>query len=183
MFVPYDLIMSEMDSTRICPQCAETIKVAAKVCPYCGKAKIRWYLLDAKEWLALFFIIVLIGLFCLAVKLLSAGRNFVASRDKITVLSSAVAMLAESWSTNLVVTGLMTNASDYAWADVDFDVRFLDASGKLVEAGSGADSFTVLPHSDHGFCLHLYPLKRMPDYATFLVVARSARDPDDWLGD
>ena len=175
--------MSEMDSTRICPQCAETIKVAAKVCPYCGKAKIRWYLLDAKEWQALFSIIFLIGLFFLAVKLLSAGRSFVASRDKVTVLSSAVAMQADSWSTNLVITGLMTNASDYAWADVGFDVRFLDASGKLVEAVSGTDSFTVLQHSDHGFCLHLYPLTRMPEYATCMVLARSARDPDVWIGD
>ena len=103
------------------------------------------------------------------------------SRDKILVLSSHLAVEALHDYTNVVVSGVLTNSSDYPWNVGSFEVRYLDSSGKIVDADSGSDSFMVLSHSDHSFHLNLYSRKSIPEHASHRVLVRSATDPDMWF--
>ena len=173
--------MAENEQTKVCPLCAETIKAAAKVCPHCHKIQKRWLFITQYDLLGIVTLLLVVGTVWILVKLFAEGRSFSSSRDKITVLSSQLAVDANSDDTNVVVSGILTNASNYAWNTKEFEVRFYDSSGKIVDTGSGEDGFTVLPHSDHSFQITLYSRKSIPEHSSRKVILRSAGDPDAWF--
>lgn len=172
--------MSEKAETKVCPMCAETIKAAAKVCPHCRKIQMRWLFITRYDWLVLAAVALFIGTLFLFIKLVSGGRSFSSSRDKITVLDSQLAVDAGIGYTNVVVSGVLTNSSDYAWQLGEFEVRFLDGSGKIVDVRKGFDRFTVLPRSDHSFHLTLFS-GSIPEHASRKIMIRSAKDPNAWF--
>lgn len=173
--------MAETEQTKICPLCAETIKEAAKICPHCRKSQRRWLYCSENDLLAIATILIFIGAVILTFKVFTGSRNFSSSRDKIEVLNSQLAVDVSSESTNVVVSGILTNRSDYAWQMIEFEVRYLNDSGKLVDVDSGSEGFTVLPHSDHSFHLTLYSRKSIPEHASHKVIIRSASDPGTWF--
>lgn len=173
--------MTETEPTKICPLCAETIKAKAKVCPHCHKAQRRWFIGSRYDAVAFASAFIFIGTVCVIGNLFFEGRKFSSGRDQITVLNSRVGIECSSEQTNVVVSGLLTNRSDYAWLVRDFEVRFLDASGKIVDVAPSMDGFTVMPHNDHSFSLTLYSRKSIPEHASRKITIRSASDPDVWF--
>jgi len=172
--------MAENEQTKVCPLCAETIKAAAKVCPHCRKIQKRWFFITRYDLLALATVAIFIGAICLLNKMFFEGRSFSSSRNKIKVLNSQLSAQRMSDSTNVVVTGILTNSSDYSWRIGQFELRFLDASGKVIDADkqSDSDGFTVLPHSDHSFRLVLYSLSSIPEHASYKLSICLAYDPN-----
>ena len=177
--------MAENDQTKICPLCAETIKAAAKVCPYCRKNLRRGIYVDVFDAAALGTVAFFIGVIVLIYNIFAQGRGFSPVRHEIEVLSSQVAMGASSEHTNVFVSGILTNRSDYAWQNLKFEVRYFDQSGKMFDADSCDDhqEFTVLSHSDHSFSLNLWSRDSIPKYATYRVMVTSASDPRNWFPD
>lgn len=174
-------MMAEAEQTKVCPLCAETIKAAAKVCPHCRKSQKRWLFASRFDWLALATPLVFFGTIYLLGNLFIDGRSFTPSRDKFEVLSSQAAVNVASDYTNVVVSGVLTNGSDYAWRTGEFEIRFLDASGKLVDVGVSSDGFVVLAHNDHSFSLTLYSMKLIPEHASRRIKILSANDPSAWF--
>lgn len=173
--------MTEIEPTKVCPLCAETIKAKAKVCPHCRKIQKRWFIGSKYDAVAFASAFVFIGTVYVIGNLFFEGRKFSSSRDQIAVLNSRVGIEYSSEQTNVVVSGLLTNRSDYAWRTGEFEVRFLDASGKIVDVAPSMDSFTVMPHNDHSFSLTLYSRKSIPEHASRKITIRSASVPDAWF--
>lgn len=170
--------MAENEQTKICPLCAETIKAAAKVCPHCRKIQKRWLFITRYDLLAVGTLVIFIGTVFLLVQMFSSGRSFSSSRDKIAVVGSQLALDVSSDGTNVIISGVLTNGSNYSWQMGGFEVRFFDGFGKLIDADKGVDNFDFLPHSDHAFKINLYGRKSIPEHASYKVLIRSARDPD-----
>jgi hypothetical protein len=174
--------MTETEQTKVCPLCAETIKAAAKVCPFCRKIQKRGFFISRWDILAIATMLLFLGIIILLFNLFSSGRNFSSSKDKLLVLNSQLGIESSLDTTNVVVSGVLTNASDYAWNVGEFEIRFFDESGKIIDMDSGSGGFTVLSHSDHSFNLALFSRKSIPKHASFNVLVRSANDPSDWFG-
>lgn len=172
--------MAEIETTKVCPLCAETIKAAAKVCPHCRKIQTRWFFINEYDLTAVLSVIFFVGAVFVAFKAFGEGRSFASSRDKVTVLSSQLSIDANHDYTNVVVSGIMTNASDYAWNLGRVEVQFLDAAGKVIDADASSIGSTVLSHSDHSFRLTLYSRNTIPNHASYKVLVRSASDPGFW---
>jgi uncharacterized protein (DUF983 family) len=176
--------MAENEQTKICPLCAEAIKAAAKVCPHCHKSQKRFFFISQYDLQAA-LVVVLFGVSAvLAFWFFGTGRQYSPELHKITVLSTQFSVEATSDHTNVVVSGVLTNASNYAWKLTGFQIRFLDADGKTVEmsnAGSEYMDLTVLPHSDRSFNLGLYFIKTIPAHSSSRMTVTEAKAPGFWF--
>jgi hypothetical protein len=171
--------MTENEQTKICPLCAETIKAAARVCPYCRKNQRRGLFLNRFDLIGAITALLMLATFLLLARMFTEGRSFSSNRDKIEVISSKVAFQIKPHYTNIVVSGILTNRSNYSWQIRAFEIRFFDGSGKIIDADEGwPDSrLTVLPDSDHSFRFRLDSRKSIPEHASYKVMVRSANDP------
>jgi hypothetical protein len=175
--------MAENEQTKVCPLCAETIKAAARVCPYCRKTQRRGFFINRFDLLAIVTGLLFSGTMVLIFNMFGSGRSFSPGRDKLEVLNSQLSVESSSVSTNVVMTGILTNRGDHAWKDLGFEVRYLDGSGKIVDVDSGGDYFTVASHGDHSFHVLLGSRRSIPEYAIYQVKVRSATDPGRWFTD
>ncbi len=176
--------MAENEQTKVCPLCAETIKAAAKVCPHCRKSQKRFFFLSQYDVQAILASALFILSLFFAFWFFGASRQYLPELHKITVLSTQFGIETTSEQTNVIVSGVLTNASGYTWELTGFQVRFLDAAGKTIEmsnAGSEYMDLTVLPYSDISFHLNLYSIKVIPAYTSSKMTVTEARDPGFWF--
>ena len=170
--------MPDNEQTKVCPLCAETIKAAAKVCPHCRKSQRRWVFMTRYDFTAIVFALLLPVTFYIFCKIFYNGRDFALDRDKIKVLDFHFAVDKNRYETNVVMSGVLTNESEYSWDIAHLEVRYLNNSGKVFDVDHSEDGgFTVMPHSDHSFQLTLYERKVVPQYSDCEVKVVSARDP------
>jgi hypothetical protein len=172
--------MAENEQTKICPLCAEAIKAAAKVCPYCRKSQNRRFFISKYDLIAFVSAALVIGMILMFLYLFVGPRNYSPNRDQIEVLNSQRIIEKAEYSTNLVVFGVLTNKSPYAWQIGGFEVRYYSKDGKIADLSLCGDEFTVLPHSDHSYRLMVYDQKTIPDYPSYKVFVSSAKDPKIW---
>jgi hypothetical protein len=171
--------MAEIEQTKVCPLCAETIKAAAKVCPHCRKSQRHWAFMTRYDFFAIAFPLILIVTFFVFNKAFYHRRDFALDRDKIQVTEFHFAFDKSRYETNVVMLGTLTNESDYSWDIGHFEIRYLNNMGKVLDIEDDAygNDFTVLPYSDHSFSLDLYERKSLPQYAVCEVKVVSADDP------
>jgi hypothetical protein len=74
------------------------------------------------------------------------------------------------------VTGILTNQSDIAWKDLEFECRFHDATGNMVDAGHGRSWSTVAAHDDSAFRAIIKPALPQTNYAAHRVTVSNARN-------
>jgi hypothetical protein len=171
--------MAENNQTKICRRCAETIKSAARVCPYCRTPQNRLIFISEHEACAIGAVMFFVGFAFLAFWIFGTGREYSPQRYKITVLSCQFGIEATRDHTNAIVSGVLTNESDYKWDVTRFEIRFLDSAGKIIDtdsAGSEYDALSVLPHSECPFHLGLY-MKALPAFSSSQITIKEAKDP------
>jgi hypothetical protein len=169
--------MPDNEQTKVCPLCAETIKAAAKVCPHCRRSQGRWFVLSRYDVLAIATPLLLVGAIYLFSRVFYQERDFALDRDKILVLDFHFAVAKDRHETNVVVSGVLTNESEHSWDIGDFEIRYLNREGKILNAANSSDGFIVLPHCDHSFSMTLYSLKSVPQFASCKIKVISAEDP------
>jgi hypothetical protein len=74
------------------------------------------------------------------------------------------------------VTGIVTNQSLTTWKDIEFEVRFYNSKGQLVDAGVGYGSLTIGPRNDSGFRVSLKSMVSSNDYGSFRISVANARN-------
>ncbi len=147
--------MDELSQTKTCPLCAETIKAAAKVCPFCQARQGRFALWRGQlaPLLSVVCLLALLGLVCFWAlpEVPASGRNFARHRDELRVLRTSLERdkkKPEFW-----LTGYVTNSGNYPWRVHELELRFLDAQGNLldVRCPTLSDSFVVPPGGEDAF--------------------------------
>jgi len=163
---------------KVCPLCAETIKAAAKVCPFCRASQTR-----VGQWVPLLPVgaSVLVMLAVLGMVGVWAfphweERNFDPYRAQLVVARTSLerdSAKAETW-----LSGYITNTGKYPWRVLELEVRVLDGEGKLVDVPRPHPfgSFVVQPHQDAAFRVSLNRLVFTNLDAVTQVRVRTASD-------
>jgi predicted nucleic acid-binding Zn ribbon protein len=167
---------------RTCPFCSEAIKAEAKVCPRC------------RQWLTLkSFRHPLVLMLCHALPMLAiwiAGTLVIYSRleqlqnpkpyysefpGSLQVIESRMNWAQTRDGLRVFVVGVLTNSSSVNWRDVEFDCRFFNSGGVMVDANAGRSFFAVCPHDATAFRVSVIPTAPTNDYASFTISVSQAR--------
>jgi len=171
-----------MDSQtlRECRTCYQQIDIRARRCPFCHQWQTRWTAIcfhPAIAVLPFFLFILLAGL--MQRSLFACGEPFDAFRDQVQIVASHVPFGRTDCGPTLVVLGTIKNATDIAWKDLQWELRFFDQEGKLIDtAQSNAFSFLSPARSDTPFKVSLkreFPAEAYASHALRLVAARDAK--------
>jgi len=152
--------MGDVSQTRICPLCAETIKAAAKVCPFCRAHQSRFGLWR-EQLIQLVLALLSVGLFVVVCFWVfpdgasSSGRQFARHREDLGVLRSSLER--EKKKPKFWLTGYVTNRGDYPWRVRELESRFLDTQGNLLDVRRStiSDPFVVPPRGEAAFHVEL----------------------------
>jgi RNA polymerase subunit RPABC4/transcription elongation factor Spt4 len=148
--------MSDVSQSKTCPLCAETIKAAAKVCPFCRAQQSRFAIWREQLVLVIsaFVMMAVLGLVCYWVfeeKFASKGRSFVRHRSELRVLRTSLER--EKKKPKFWLTGYVTNSGNYPWRVRELELRLVDAQGGLLDVHhpSVSDPFVVPPGMEGAF--------------------------------
>lgn len=76
----------------------------------------------------------------------------------------------------IYITGILTNQSQIAWRDIEFECRFLGTNGNLIDAYTGRSHFTVQASDDSAFRVTVTPVKDFQEYANLKLFISNARN-------
>lgn len=174
---------AEPTSHRTCRYCSETISTAAKVCPRC-RQWLTWRSFRNPTVNALGLTFPMLA--CCAGFLVYAVTQFQhvfnprpfysEVPEPLSVIQSWVNWVETTNGPRLYVTGLLTNRSGFAWRDLEFECRFFDGAGGMVDAGHGRAFMTIQPHDDAAFRVSLTPGRPQADYRSQRVTVSTARN-------
>jgi hypothetical protein len=175
--------MPGAEPTKVCRFCAETIKTAAKVCPFCRSRQWKYALWRQELLIGL----PAVFLFGMAIWVLVqfapeengvGGRSFAGHRNELVVLNTSLDRVGAKPSNWL--TGIVTNRGEYPWRVHELEVRFLDERGSLLDVShpNVEDLFVIQPHQEHGFRVELKWLVFTNNNITHQVFVQMATDGD-----
>lgn len=169
--------------TKTCPQCAETIPTAARVCPRC------------RQWLslrslrnpmvamlciglpsALAMVLLLTGVLSRFARMMGPPPYYADHLDALAILESRKNWVETSNGPRLYLTGILTNRSEIAWQGVEFECRLFDTHGAMIDAASARGMLTIDPHSDSAFRATVAPGRAAGDYASYQIRVSTARN-------
>jgi uncharacterized Zn-finger protein len=96
--------------------------------------------------------------------------------NSLRVMESRMNWVETSNGPRIYLTGILTNQSDIAWRDIEFECRFLDTNGLLVDAAHPHVFLTIQPHDDTAFRTVITPSRSTNDYASFRLLVTTARN-------
>jgi hypothetical protein len=76
----------------------------------------------------------------------------------------------------IVMTGVLTNESGIPWGDVEFECRFFDTGGRMIDVANLHGNFTVQPHDDTAFRVTCLPGRDTNAYASYRLEITSAKN-------
>jgi hypothetical protein len=177
------MMPTEDQKNKLCRYCAENIPAPAIICPRCRQWLSFWSFRNP----ALIFCVTLLpllGFFTVMVNFMEKFMNprpyYSEFQKSIRILQSKIQWAETSDGARIYVTGIVTNESVVSWRSVEFDTRFYDSKGQLIDAATGYGSFTILPGNDSGFRVIVRPILSSNDYGSFKISvsnAKNARGP------
>jgi hypothetical protein len=177
-------VMAENEPTKVCPLCAETIKAAAKVCPFCRSRQGRFTVFKGELAGAIVTITLIAVLIWMSSWLFpddsdstSAG-DFVRHRDELPVVRTVLECAEEHQ--RFWMSGYVTNKGDRPWRVTGLEVRFLNVQGSLLEVQHRVfdknNAFVVQPNNEHAFRIKLYSIPNSVTGVVQKVLVESATD-------
>jgi hypothetical protein len=168
---------------RTCPYCAETIKLAAKVCPRCR----QWLTLRSMRNPAVYLWAVGLPHLVISALLFMAFLTYLSRWlhpkpeytefvNSLRVVESRMNWAQAKDGPRIYIVGLLTNQSDFAWRRMECECRFFDAKGQLVDADHTFTLATVQPHEETAFRVVASPNRATNDYASCRVSVSAAQN-------
>src|SRR5688572_14854556 len=161
-----------------CVSCREPIQRGTLRCPHCRSLQSRfavWSFRIAPWPLAFLPIVFLV----LAIRRDFRTPDFAVARERLAVVQSTFhyAEAAEKCGASISVVGTIRNHGDIPVKDIFVQVRYLDASGALIDA-EGADQYGLVipPGSEVAFRVRSQPARARDAYATHRVTIVTAKD-------
>jgi hypothetical protein len=167
------------ENSKVCPYCAEPIKVAAKICPWCRQWLSTYSLRNPAVFAAVFYlcmVIFTIGFLAFFQRLLKPGVDFSPYRDSVSIVESRMNLSDNDKQPMVYVVVVVTNKSELSWKDVQTDVRFFDKAGILIDTGTDWGRGVIFPHGDLAFRIRTQPSHPLSEYESYKVYIRAARD-------
>jgi hypothetical protein len=164
---------------KTCRYCAEQVKAAAKVCPRC------------RQWLSIFSLrnpgvliatvalcglCLIIGFFIKTQELINPGVDFFPYRNQIPIVESHLEFGTNYNRPSVYVVAVITNQTDVAWSGVEFDARFFNKAGALIDVGRGGYYWTLYPKMNAAIKIDANTLHPLMDYDSYKLYIGSAHD-------
>ncbi len=166
--------------SRVCSYCAEPVKNAAKICPHCRQWLSVFSLRNpivVSTFLIFFILIFAVALICSIQRLFDPGIDFSPYRNDISIVESRMNFSNDEKDPMLYLVVLVTNKTDVAWRSIQFDARFFDKSGTLIDTCDyPVSSLVIPPHAESALRIKTHPTHPLLDYESFKISVRSARD-------
>src|SRR6266567_6846968 len=140
-------------TTKVCPMCAESIRVAAKLCPHCRHWQSRWaFLTGGYWWMPLIIMAFALAPLVLVEHFFDPDRDFAPFHDQIVVTDSQVHYSQTEKGAFIAVVGMIKNNSKFSWKEVELEVQYFDKDGKLIDTKSDREyNATILPQGERAF--------------------------------
>ena len=164
---------------RACPYCAEEVSANAKICPHCR----QWLSVHSLRNPTVFLAMVCsLGLVCIVSCLLffrqimNPGKDFSPYRESIYVVESRMNFQSDEKEPSVNVVVVLTNRSEFAWKDVQMDLRFYNAAGTMIDAMPYWNRGEIYPNGELAFRIKNHPSHALGEYDSYKIFVRSARD-------
>jgi hypothetical protein len=172
-----------IDHNKICPYCAESIRAAAKVCPHCRQPltfrsmrhPVTAFLVMLVPMLAC-VVFIATGVVYKLDKILNPGPHYGELLSSLSVTESHMNHVQATNEQHIYLYGLITNRSEVAWQRVEFDCRFFDKNGALIDAQTGLSPWVVQPHDEAAFRVGINPSRPVGDYDSYKISVVWARN-------
>jgi hypothetical protein len=168
---------------RTCPFCAEAISDAAKVCPRCRQWLTRRSLRHPVTAAFILGIPVSLSLLVMVTVLLNKFDRAINPRPYYTecpgslrVIDSRMNWAQASDGPLIYLVGVITNQSQVAWKEVEFECRLFNGQGVMIDAASTHTGVTIEPNDDSGFRLIVRPSRATNEYASYKISVSTARN-------
>jgi len=171
------------ETQRDCPFCAETIQAAARVCPRC------------RQWLSfrsfrhpvvascvvvvpmiVFFVVIGLAITRYFERVFNPPPYYTAHLGSLRVLDSRLNWVEKDKETNIYIIGILTNESSIAWRALEFECRFYDSKGVMVDASSTGSYLTIQPNDESAFRVRVAPSRPAADYDSYKLSVSTARN-------
>ena len=182
----HEIVMSD-PTKRICPFCAETIEVKAKLCPHC-RQWLTWKSFRHPLVMVWTHLVPTLGVWALGAvamfSILDRIQNpkpyYSEFPDSLRIIESQMHWVQTQDGLRIFITGVITNSSPVHWKDTEFDCRFFAANGDMVDAGTGRGFMNILPKDDAAFRVSIVPTAPTNNYASFKISIDNAINAESW---
>jgi hypothetical protein len=172
---------------RTCPFCFETIPVKAKLCPRC-RQWLTWKsfrhptisLIVHVVPMTAFWIVLCVTLFSRMDQFQNPKPYYSEFPNSLKILESRLNWAMTDKGLRIYITGVLTNTSPITWSSAEFDCRFFDSHGTMLDADAGHSYMTVLPYDDAAFRVAIIPVAPTNEYASFKICVSNARNAKGW---
>jgi hypothetical protein len=177
------------ENQKNCPYCAETIPAAAKLCPRCR----QWLSLCSFRHPAVIICVGVIFLFGMGLgisrfstRLINPPPYYDEFLGSIKIVDSRMNWVERekepsTKENQIYITGIATNQSPVAWRHIEFECRFFDTNGTMIDAANGFTYFTIQPNDNSAFRVSVLPTAPTNQYASFKVFVTAARNVRGWF--
>lgn len=188
------MALNESAETKICPFCAETIKFAAKKCPFCNSRLGRCALIRDDLWVGFGYLIIVALFILVFVKMApedsdEGGRSYARHRGELEVSKVAVEVIPRGTSAfDYSVSGVLTNRGAFPWRIREFELTVSNSAGAIdIKNQRLEEPIVVQPHAESAFAFRSFTTLTNPIVAAQARVAEaqdgSARGPGDFLSE
>jgi hypothetical protein len=96
--------------------------------------------------------------------------------DSLRIVESRMNWVQTKDGRRIYLVGIITNQSQVAWRDVEFQCRFFDTNGVMVDASSARGWLTIRPNDDSAFRATVTPGRSTNDYDSYKLSVSTARN-------